>query len=366
MFFFFCILMVLFTYSSQLLARDKPQIEFGGALRFQYKYQDWDTHNKRQGGSLVYDMFRINADASYKNIMLHAEYRFYAKSFGGGMLKSGWMGYNLREKHFFKIGLFSCPFGLMPYQSNSFFFNINYYLGLEDDDDFGVGYSLTKSNWKLDAAFFKNADLYTGDGSEVSPDRYSYDVVGRNKESNTGVARLAFQKDNYEFGLSGLFGQLYNLDEQKNGNRWSYAIHAKLNFRNLEFKTQFTQYKMNPSGEKKELIQMGAFNSTYWIATSGMTYSACLSYTLSLQRKIVDEIKFYNDFSALNKNEASFNNSYQNDIGCQITAGPVIVYADLIFGKNHAWFGNDWDCAFAGGNSNKWNTRLNINFGYYF
>lgn len=352
-----------------VFSQDKPELKLGGALRMQYKYQDWNADNRNQYGSLAYDVFRLNVDGKYKRLSLHAEYRLYAKSSGGGMLKSGWVGYDFSEHHNLKLGLTTVPFGLLPYQSNSFFFNVNYYIGLEDDDDFGIDYQYTDKHWTLNAAFFKNSDLYNGDGSEMSCDRYSYDVVGDNKETNT-LALRAVNKGGtdlkYEAGCSVMVGQLYNLTSKKMGNRWAGAIHARLDYQRWQLKTQYTHYEMSPD-VKASTVSMGAFAAPYEVAAEGDTYSLCLSYTLPIEKGIVNSLVFYNDFSMLDKTDKSFNDTYENVVGCSLTMGPVVTIVDCAWGKNHAWLGPNYDTAFGAGDNKKgWNTRFNINVGYYF
>ena len=123
--------------SLQVFAQEKPTVKLGGALRFQYNYSNWKEDNKNKGGDFAYDVFRLNANVVYKKLQLNAEYRFYPTSSGGGMLKSGWVGYHFNESHQLQVGLTEVPFGILPYTSNNFFFNINYYLGLEDDSEIG-------------------------------------------------------------------------------------------------------------------------------------------------------------------------------------------------------------------------------------
>ena len=364
---------LLFFLNSNIFSQNRLEVSLGGALRFNYKYQDWDISNKKQLGSIAYDMFRINADASYRNVLMHAEYRFYSKSSGGGMLKSGWLGYKFNPSHELRLGLTSVPFGLQPYTSNSYFFNINYYLGLEDDDDMGITYKFTSNNWILGVGFFKNSDLLNGDGSEISPERYSYDIAGRNKETNTIAVQSSYKLDGLiqnEFGTSFLGGQIYNLDTNKLGLRWAYALHYKAKYRNFELMSQFTQYQVNTKNENRSdvrTIKLAAFGSSCNASSKGATISACLSYTCTLKRKWIDSIKFYNDFSMLHKSYSDQSDSFQNISGCQIVGGPVIAYFDIASGKNHSWLGGDWENAFAVGSHNAtWHTRINLNFGYYF
>ena len=62
----------------------------------------------------------------------------------------------------------------------------------------------------------------------------------------------------------------------------------------------------------------------------------------------------------------NYHNSEMNVIGCKVSAGPILVYADYVIARNHPWIGSDWDTSFAEGPDNKWHTCFNINFGYYF
>src|SRR5699024_7867230 len=39
---------------------EKPQIHFGGALRFNYNLSNWKEGQMQRGGDFGYDMFRVN------------------------------------------------------------------------------------------------------------------------------------------------------------------------------------------------------------------------------------------------------------------------------------------------------------------
>jgi hypothetical protein len=361
---------LIISISLQAQNGEKPQLTMGGAFRFNCRYNDWNEANRKQRGSMQYDMFRINADAIYKKIQAHAEYRFYSKSNGGGMLKSGWIGYNFDEKNQLRFGQTTVPFGILPYQSNSYFFNINYYIGLEDDDDMGISYQHSSKQWQMNIAFFKNSDLLNSEASEISASRYSYDIGGRSKEINTVVGRVAYKGGKglkYEFGASGFLGQTYNIDSKKNDGRYAYAAHAILDWNRWNLKTQFTLYDYsNEESRKTNSVTMVAFDAPYKVADKGKTYSACLSYTIHFKNKFVESIKIYNDYSYLNKSNHKFNDSQQNVFGCSVSAGPILVYADIVTAKNQSWINPEWDNSFADGANDKWHTRLNLNVGYYF
>lgn len=126
----------------------------------------------------MFDMFRVNFHASWKDVYLNAEYRIYSDAFGGGFLKQGWMGYRIDEDNEIQVGLSQVPFGIQQYNSHNWFFNITYYMGLEDDHDMGVIFLHVGENFEYQFAFYKNAEeLRFGNNTEASPSRYSYDVA---------------------------------------------------------------------------------------------------------------------------------------------------------------------------------------------
>lgn len=356
------------------VAQEHPKVKIGGALRFNYNYSDWKHGNKNRGGDFGFDVFRLNINGSYKKLLLDAEYRLYAASSGGGMLKHGWMGYRFNANHQVQLGLTTVPFGIMPYTANSFFFNLNYYLGLEDDADMGIKYLYTKKAWEISLAFFKNADVLDfGGDSEVSPDRYAYDIGGRNKEVNQANLRVAYHWGKHwkqEIGVSALLGGIYNLDTNRTGSRYAFAIHYVGNYKRWNLKAQYTSYLTNPKNKEGgdcRQVTVVAYGAPYEIAAKADIYTVALSYTIPINQGIFDYIKLYNDFSLMDKYERSFNNSYMNVTGCLLSMGPIYTYIDYALGKNQAWLGDNWDGAFAAGvPSATWNARFNVNIGYYF
>lgn len=368
------LILLLFFTKLPTYAQDKPEVNLGGALRFNYNYSDWINESKKTAGQFGYDVFRLNANGGYKNIIFDAEYRFYSKSSGGAMLKHGWVGYQFDDNHQLQIGLNTVPFGLMPYNSNSYFFSINYYLGMEDDADMGIKYTYNDDKWSLAAAFYKNSDILAFHSSEgLSSSRYSYDIVGRNKEMNQGNIRIARiwgdEFINAELGASAQVGGIYNIDTEKMGSRTAFALHYLMNVGHWNMKAQFTTYSMSPRNEDdiKDIIEMGAYGSPYNIATKADTYTVGIAYNIPINKGILDAIKVYNDFGMINKRIDNASNSYQNVTGAMLTMGPVYSYIDYAMGRNHAWLGEEWTDAFArDDNKSSWSARFNINLGYYF
>ncbi|MBI9062637.1 MAG: hypothetical protein JEZ14_11685 [Marinilabiliaceae bacterium] len=72
------------------------------------------------------------------------------------MLKQGWIEYPINNQSKVQSGLQQVPFGLQPYTSNSWFCNLPFYIGLEDDYDMGVKWTQTMEHIEIQAAFYKN------------------------------------------------------------------------------------------------------------------------------------------------------------------------------------------------------------------
>ena len=254
------------------------------------------------------------------------------------------------------MGLTTVPFGILPYIGNNYFFNLNYYAGLKDDADMGIKYLFRKNHWELSLASFRNADLSeTGGGTELSASRYAYDIAERDKEAHQGniwVVYLFGTRWKHQLGGSVLMGGLYNMDTQKTGLRTAFALHYVADYRRWNLKMQYTNYNLRPMqapGEDRRVVTMMTYGSSYRIAPRAYIYTVSLSHRIPVSKLFLDDICLYNDFDLLNKRVAGFNDSLENVTGCSLAMGKVFAYIDYAVGRNHAWLGDVWDEAFAGG-----------------
>ncbi|NML38253.1 hypothetical protein HHL17_13690 [Chitinophaga sp. G-6-1-13] len=357
--------------STETRKTDKPTFHIGGALRFNYNLSSWKKEQMKRGGDFGFDMFRVNADASWKKLSLHAEYRFYSKDFGGSFLKEGYVRYHFNDSTHIDIGLTQVPFGNVTYNSHSWFFNLPYYVGKEDDYDMGIKFERRANRWLYQLAFFKNAEeLNFGDKSAIDPGRYSYDVAGRNKEVNQGNARVEYFLDkNNSIGASVMLGGLYNIPSGNMGSHWAAAVHSNLNKDrwNLKLQSMYYRYNVADSAHLENHVEMAAYGSSYQVVTEAFMHTASLSYTQPVHWGPVSALTFYNDYSYMQKQGKGLHNSQMNVLGCMITAGHIFTYIDWAAGKNHPWLGPVWDEALATGTPDaRWHSRLNLNIGYYF
>jgi len=357
------------------IGKGKKQLKLGGALRFNYFYKDFEEKNESKGGDMDFDIFRLDVDGKFNNFLMSAQYRWYSYM---DVIHHGWIGYKFNDVWQGRVGITQVPFGILPYASHNWWFGVPYYIGLEDDYDMGIKVLADKDPWDLQLAFFKNAEW----GDPSNKDRYSFDIIKdsqKNEETNQFNARLSYTLDHQlgqtEFGISGQVGQLYNSLTDDLGNHWATAVHLDSRYGpwNLQLQAGLYQYNPdNPSGVDEETVIMGAFGTSYPVASDGAIYVANLSYELPIDFHGLEKLTFYNDYSLLVKEESGFENSQINTLGCLISASPVFTYVDLIFGKNVPFLGlpsgpqGETIALGKGENHPEWETRFNINFGIYF
>ncbi|WP_370866495.1 hypothetical protein [Salinimicrobium profundisediminis] len=361
-------------FSNLVQAQESPEVKIGGALRFNYNLSSWKPEQKSRGGDFGYDMFRINAVAAYRGIYVNAEFRHYSEAFGGGMLKQGWFGYRFNEAEELQVGLTQVPLGIQQYNSHNWFFNLGYYMGLEDDHDMGIKYMNLGEKWEYQIAYFKNAEeLNFGDASVVSPSRYSYDVAGNNKEVHQGNIKLLYKWGDSlksRLGVSAQYGGLYNINTKRKGDHYALAAHYEADFKQWNLKTEAMLVSHNPNnaeGVSREIITMAAYGAPYEVASDFNLYTLAIARDVPVSWGPVSNLQFYNDFGYMQKKPASFEDSFMNVTGVLISAGNLYTYVDYAAGYNHSWLGGNFVNDFAAGNPDaKWEARFNINFGYYF
>lgn len=354
--------------------KPKFNIDFGGALRYNYVYSSWKPNQQKRGGDLGFEVFRINVDAAYGDLELHIDQRFYSKAFGGAFLKYGWFQYNLNEKSHLKLGLIPVYFGPQQFNSNSWFFQLPFYLGFEDDHDMGISYDYENEHFRLDVAFHKNAEELTfGDNAPISADRYSYDFSGRNKEVNQFNLRFNYKLNGAAkqlLGTSLQYGGIWNLDTQETGSQTALGLHYQLDYKRINLKTQFISFNNKPEnrdGESRDIIEMAAYNFPYNTAAKAKTYSVALAYTVPLNWGAFNSIQFYNDYTYMDKAVATWEDTKMNVTGMFLDIKPVYIYIDYAQGLNHPWLEpNPTNALTTGDPDNGWESRFNINIGFYY
>lgn len=389
---------------------EEPSLHVGGAVRFNFLLNSYESDINAQDGQFTLDTWRINAVYDNPNgIGLNFEYRFYP-TFGTHFIKQGWLQYDFSENVQGQLGITQVPFGNLQYNSHNWWFSLPYYVGLEDDHDMGLKLTKTTENWQWDFAYFFQAEPEGPVGGSGSfgtggSGRYSYDVIpGGNTsltERNQFNVRGAYQLGNSEVGASVQYGQLYNSIQDDFNGQYAAAVHADLNSGNFNIKPQFLYYSMdaiNDAGNDVSTVTMGAYGIPYQVSTEAWIGTLGIAYSHDVDWGPITNLNFYNDFSYMQNTigegetllangttlnlDDNFESTIMNITGFLVSAGPVFTYFDIAQGVNQPWLTDNFGVGVGPGhgdlpqtNTNgdiisaeeaEYNIRFNINIGFYF
>ncbi|RUO30092.1 hypothetical protein CWE12_09035 [Aliidiomarina sedimenti] len=354
---------------------DSSGIQFGGAVRFQYVLADYDEGQKNRGGDMQFDLFRLNFDGEMNGAILSAEYRWFEYM---DALRHAYFGYNFTDEWQGQVGVVIQPWGVMPYNSHSYFFSSNFYIGFEDNPGTGIKFTKRSDDWDLDFALILNDDLGGSTGDVRSrADSYNYNVSGIRlpgediyaepertaSENNTFITRIArklsFGEDELEIGVSGQYGDINDgLDSV--GSKRALGLHAAYTTGRWEFHGQWTHYDYDLDIENEGVV-VGAYAYFDTIPTRSNLYTANVAYNYPLDFGPVESLQFYNNTSLITDKRGYQEDTVMNVAGMAVAAGGIYTYFDLVSAKNQPFANGS-----IAGEDTGWNTRFNINFGYYF
>ncbi|MDZ7781796.1 MAG: hypothetical protein U5K56_02235 [Halioglobus sp.] len=355
--------------------------ELGGAVRVNVLDKSWDTRQRRFPRSeLEFDTLRGELRFEQGAWDGSAQYRLYyydETERTTHFLHHAWVGYRPQAGGHVKAGVHQVPFGILPFNSHSYFFSLAYYVGLEDDYDLGLKYTRESGPWRWDVAYYlQDEGHYFGDSEDSA--RYSYDVVrsadSANQEEDQFNGRIGYTyrhaaNATSELGISLQAGRLPNEAGGGTGSHLAAAVHWDGRYGPWAVKLQSLWYRYNPSnpaGVDDRIMVLGAYDFPYNIASEGHLHSIGLRHHWDLELGPLKGIDLYNDFSYLIKAENSFEDSSMNVTGASLDLAPFYVYADVAVGRRNAWIGPDFGNALAAGGDDSLHTRLNLNIGLYF
>ena len=377
----------------------------GGAVRYNLFLKNYESDETVfSDGQFTWDTWRLNISGQNDaGVILDFEYRFYP-TFGTHFIHHGYFGYQFENENQIHLGVSQVPFGDQTWASHSWWFSGAYYMGLEDDYDMGVKYLASKDSWDFALAYYFQPEPAgpSPTGYEDLPSygvggsgRYSYDIIPKTADSenhlfgeeNNGKAMSVYERNQInaraaksfeigdlgtsEIGLSLQYGQIHNAVLQENGSHYALAAHLDANLNKFNVKLFGIYYNHDTKwddGTTAEVIPMGAYGSgVYPVAAEATVLNLGISYPVSVNFGPISSLTFYNDYTLTSKMNESFTDTQQNILGFMVTAGSVYTYVDIAMGKNQPWLTNTFGKGLGMGDPDAdWNTRFNINFGYYF
>ncbi|BDX07008.1 hypothetical protein [Planctobacterium marinum] len=307
---------------------------FGGHIRVNSDYRDWvesqqtrvEFESIKLTGSLSWDSGdTFNFDARYYdnlqiNILRYAEYIR-----------------KLDEVSQLSIGITRVPFGLQNYLSDSFWYSINYYLGLEDDFDLGAVYHHTneRHSWKVGA--FITDEL--ADASEFA--RYSFDVakVAGSEFKENGQLNFYYQyspqwfQQQSKLGFSLQVGQIQNRNAG-NSRHWAWSAFYRQPYEQWQTTIQYSQYRYDIEAQQ---VVFSAFDYPFPIAKKAHSVVLNQAYRFSNLPQFIDTALIYTEVGIVDSSEPGTEKSLQWVLGSNIIAGNFVFYLDYIHGEN-MWF----------------------------
>lgn len=359
-------------------------LSIGGAIRVNYVFGDYESGpgatRGSSGGNMMLDTYRINLDYVKGPWSAKAEYRWYN---GYNMLHTGWLGYTGETDWSVQVGVNRVPFGPGAYGvSNSWFFDQHFYVGLADDMDLGVKYTTTRGDLTWDFAYYVTDEgNYVGASRDSA--RYSYDPVmwtyegekrGYEERHQVNVRVIADLTDSTDLGASLQAGQLEG-EKSDDGSMVAGSVHMVNTLGKWRINSQLTYYNYDigagATGDD-ELIPFGAYDYAWPIATEAVIPAIAVSYSVDTGHlDWLDSLTLYAEYSSILKTGSTadgtdFKDSSLAVFGAAWARGGWYIYTDLAFSDGNYFVGLD-DFTTQGANLNaSWQSRLNINFGYYF
>ncbi|WP_314386814.1 hypothetical protein [Pseudomonas brenneri] len=359
-------------------------LDIGGALRTNYRDEHWDT--TENNGRFLFDTFRLDVQATYKN--LYSDLGYWFQDDGKRSIDRGFVGYRLNPNANLQLGAPFKPFGLEPYPQFGWSYHLPFFMGYASSAGTGLKYSYKDQDWDVQLGFFPRmlpSDIRyspeVGRYADLKDNAIAFTQSRQDNEKRNQInARVArtFNSDGWktEIGASLVTAQLYNATTKDDGDYWAAGVHAIINKGLWTVTSQAIRYEYdpeNPTGVSKDSVLMGGNGLTpaYLIASKASLASVNLGYdvyTPSLGQ--LKKVKLYTDYSRMMKDKSAWDDSQMFTVGAQFLAMPVMAWVDFTWARNaNPYGGAENGSGFTNTSSvgsNEWYYRTNVNIGYYF
>lgn len=343
---------------------------FGITGMFRYSIRDWQKEDKSRYGNLNFDSFRIWAQTDInEKFYASVQFRIYEDWYTPHHI---WLGYRNKNSTFM-IGQTWVPFGI-GYQPFDDWGNILFYVGLQDDYDYGLTWNWKKNNFDVYAGFFKNQQLSSDSRRRYDTDIFSGSVSSddiitaskENQETNQLNLRLQYtfpiNRGNIDVGLSGMTGQIYNHSAKKSGGRYAYAFHSVMNMNNFHFNVQGTYYNYrqvlpdSANSSDYRFLNVSSWDFAYEIPEETYILSASIAYDI-IGEKLTPHI----NYSILGGGTAEAN-SQVFTAGVRTLWRSFEAFAEVYYGENDPQLSGN--ASGYGRNANSYDLRFDIRLYY--
>jgi hypothetical protein len=349
-----------------------------GALWFNYSMQLWQDSNVDKYGNFEFSQFHLTPKASWQDFSALFELRILN---GFLLIRQAWLEYAWKDNTF-QLGQVHVPWGRAPFSSESWWFSLGWYTTFEEDYSYGFKYTKDNDRYRLDVAYVVR-DIF---GLLEPTSRWSADVTPEAEQQNREFSRLAvrgFYKIRHrdelltELGISGQVGLLNNAATNDNGYRWAAALTYTGNYDGWEPLIQVTRYEFRPQNPADidgvpvdsrvvRIAQLGDFRD---LAAKAFLFNFNLAKTFPMNRKILEALVPYVNYSWALKDEGAFADSHLITPGLQIRMGPIWVWFDMLIGRNATFLNDSLAQSGVGPGAirpGRFEYRPNVQFQWYF
>jgi len=374
-YFLLVLIAVVLTISSKAQNRPIDMLNksdyFGVTTMFSYSFRNWVTGDKAEMGRLGFDSFRIWAQTDVdKKLFAAVQYRFYE---GWQMPTHLYIGWHIDTQNTLQLGHTWVPFGF-GYQPYDDWGNIAFYVGLQDDYDYGMTWEGNYGFLKVHAGFFKNQQLSSSSTFRYDADIYSGDVgddhlisvAKKNEEVNQFNLRLEVLPSgtnwNMNIGISGMAGQIYNQTFDDKGSRYAAAFHAGLDMGDFHINAQQTWYQYtqtlgdSATQDQKDFINMSSWAFAYEIPASANIFTTAAAYDI-----MGEKLTAYGSYSYL-WGGTSQAESQLISLGLRTIWDSFEVFAETYYGMNDPQLSGI--SSGYGRDANSYDLRVDVRFFY--
>ena len=283
------------------------------------------------------DIFRLNAELDYRNVIGRVEHRWYD---GYSMFHAAWLGYDGGDSGTLKAGLVRVPFGPAAYDAGSgWFFDRHFHVMLSDDVDLGVTWRKSLDKLTLDVGYYPRSDFQT-DQERLEHSGYIYDRISPGAEGDVAWSagenaleerhRLNLRavytlSGGSEVGASLQYGRLEGVNAGVDGgDHYTFSAHVKNALSDFTLYSQLTYYTYNLADTvpwETGLVPAGAYQSASPIASEGVIPALSLTYNGINTSGIswLDSFTPYIEWSSVLKPAEGFNDSTLVTVGAAWT-----------------------------------------------
>ncbi|MEX2961684.1 hypothetical protein [Microbulbifer sp. TYP-18] len=363
-------------------------LDLGGALRLQHRYEDWDSSSKGGAGKIDFESLTLKLKGNQGNFFADASYYLrYLNDEEINSLEHGYVGYRFSSDRQLQLGWAYEPFGLQPYPQFGWTFNIPFYLAMGHSSALGGKYVQEFGDWDIQLGAFKKAipvenrfspnmaDAKDVDDAFVAPTNR---LQANEKENQFNLhLNREFKGDGWDgtFGVSAYRGDLVNRLSDGDGDYWGAELQSIIHRGPWTLALQGIRYAFNPNNpagvSEDSVLFAGAGTPSYLVAAKGSIGVANLAYDLPVSSLgPVKKLRLYSDYSHLLKDKAGWDDSQMATLGVQFFAWPVMGWLDFTWGRNlNVMGGRPGGVGLASADasgSDRVEFRTNLNIGYYF